>query len=89
MSCDNCDTTYNDSFIEDLQDKIQTALAKSINQQNSNRKFDLGVQFNNKTFIKLVEYNNILTKIKNCDSCFSKYNIEEIISIIKSNLNRL
>ncbi len=35
------------------------------------------------------EYKNILERVLHCDSCFKDYNISDIVSSIKNNLNKI
>lgn len=79
----------NDQFINDLQKKISKALAKKINLKNTSDKYDLNYCFKLDLYLKLAEYNKILERITHCDSCFKDYNISDIISSIKNNLNKV
>jgi hypothetical protein len=79
----------NDQFIEDLQKAISKALAKKINLKNTSDKYDLNYCFKQDLYLKLAEYKNILKRISNCDSCFKDFNISDIVSSIKNNLNKI
>jgi hypothetical protein len=79
----------NDQFINDLQKKVSKALAKKINLKNTSDKYDLNYCFKLDLYLKLAEYNKILERITHCDSCFKDYNISDIISSIKNNLNKV
>ena len=79
----------NDQFINDLQKRVSKALAKKINLKNTSDKYDLNYCFKLDLYLKLAEYNKILERITHCDSCFKDYNISDIISSIKNNLNKV
>lgn len=79
----------NDQFINDLQKRVSKALAKKINLKNTSDKYDLNYCFKLDLYLKLAEYNKILERITQCDSCFKDYNISDIISSIKNNLNKV
>ena len=76
-------------FIANLQKDISKALAKKINLKNTSDKYDLNYCFKLDLYLKLAEYKNILKRISNCDSCFKDYNISDIVSSIKNNLNKI
>lgn len=79
----------NDQFIADLQKAISKALAKKINLKNTSDKYDLNYCFKQDLYLKLADYKNILERITHCDSCFKDYNISDIVSYIKNNLNKV
>jgi hypothetical protein len=79
----------NSEFIANLQKDISKALAKKINLKNTSDKYDLNYCFKLDLYLKLAEYKNILKRISNCDSCFKDYNISDIVSSIKNNLNKI
>lgn len=89
MTSLTCDCNIDNIFLSDLQQKIDRVLAKKINKKLMSAKFDLNYCFQDDVYLKLVEYNNILERVKNCDSCFKDYKIEDIVSFIKNTLNKI
>ena len=84
-----CDCNIDDDFIKDLQNKISKSVGNKIFKKYLSSKFDVPFCFDNDLYLNILEYNNILERIKNCDSCFGDYKIEEIISVIKNKINKL
>ncbi len=82
-------TIYTNDFIKNLQDQVSRKIAKTVNKENQNRKYDLGEEINEEGIIKLTYYNNLLERLLKCDSCFKGYDPEDIVNIVKKNLNRL
>ena len=73
-----------------LSDDINKSLAKSIKKININRKFDLGMEFNQELLLKLSAYNRILDRLEDrCSTCYNKYTPEQIVSVIKTNINKI
>lgn len=89
MNSLTCDCNIDNQFISDLQQKIDRLLAKKINLKNTSAKYDLNYCFKDEVYLKLVDYNNILKRIKNCDTCFKSYKIEDVISSIKNTINKV
>lgn len=79
----------NSEFITNLQKAVSKALAKKINLKNTSDKYDLNYCFKLDLYLKLAEYKNILERVLHCDSCFKDYNISDIVSSIKNNLNKI
>lgn len=79
---------YNNEFIQNLLKEVEKSLAKKINKENSNRKFDLGFKTCT-NYSQLAVYRDILLTILNCTSCDLGYTVDEIVSLIKNKLNAL
>lgn len=89
MNCDNVDASYSFDFITNLKNQVDLVLAKTMNKENSNRKFDLGLNFNQEEIIKLTRYNQILDRVLNCASCYKNMNVADIVDVVKTNINRI
>jgi len=89
MTPNNCDCGYSCEDIEKLQRTIDKKLSKKINAFHSSQRFDLGGTINKDLVFKVAKYKELLEKIKNCDTCFKDYKIEDIFSVIKNKLNEL
>ena len=85
----SCDCGYSFESIEKLQNQINIKLAKTINRENASRKNDLNLDFNDELYIKLSHYNEILTKIKNCSSCYKSMNLANIFDAIKTTIQKV
>lgn len=85
--CPDCSYSY--EFIENLQNQINKTLAKTINRQNASRKRDLNLCFDGELYLKLSRYNSILDRIKNCSECYKKMNIADVVSVIKTVINKI
>jgi len=85
----NCNCSYSVEDIEKLQKTIDKKLSKKINIFHSSQRFDLGGVINKDLVFKIAKYKELLEKIKNCNSCFDDYKIEDIFSVIKNKLNEL
>jgi len=83
------DASYSFDFISDLKAKVNNTLAKTVNKINSNRKFDLGLDFNEEELLKLTRYNQILERVLNCASCYKNMNAGDIIDVVKVNINKI
>jgi len=79
---------YSNEFVQNLLEQVEKSLAKKINKENSNRKFDLGLSPCT-NYSQLVAYRDILKSLLNCTSCYYGYTIDEIISLVKNKLNAL
>ena len=80
---------YTVDFIENLQTEISIKLANVVNKENISRKNDLGIVINMDDVTKLSIYQDILTQVVNCNSCFEGYKIEDVVEKTKTLLNRL
>lgn len=79
---------YSNEFVQNLLEQVEKSLAKKINKENSNRKFDLGLSPCT-NYSQLVAYRDILKSLLNCTSCDYGYTTDEIISLVKNKLNAL
>lgn len=79
---------YSNEFVQNLLEQVEKSLAKKINKENSNRKFDLGLSPCT-NYSQLVAYRDILKSLLNCTSCYYGYTTDEIISLVKNKLNAL
>ena len=79
---------HSNEFIQNLLKEVEKSLANKINKENSNRKFDLGLNPCT-NYSQLVAYRDILMAILNCSSCDLGYTTDEIISLVKNKLNAL
>lgn len=81
---------YTTEFIEKLQEDISRKIAKFTNKKNSYRKLDIiQCHFYNSDIINLSNYNEILTAILQCSSCYKDMDIESIIGKVKNLLNKV
>lgn len=80
---------YNIAFIQSLQNKVDSKVAKAINKLLASKKNDLSLCFNEEVVWKLNIYFNILEQIKYCNACFEEQDVEEIISLVDNTLNQL
>ena len=83
--CDNCGS-YTVDFVQNLQNQVDKKIASQINRKRASEKNDLGLCFDHKSYWDLNIYNEILTQIQACNSCFSDYNIEDLVSLVKNEL---
>lgn len=73
-----------------LSVKVNNSLAKIVKNINTNRKLDLGLEFNQELLLKLSAYNRMLDRLEDqCSTCYNKYTTEQIISVIKTNINKV
>lgn len=86
IGCDSCNT-YDLDFVQNLQNQVVTSLSNKINTKRISEKNDLGKCFNPESFWELNIYNNLLTEISYCNSCFEGYDIEQITGLIKNTIN--
>lgn len=80
---------YPADYIKELQKQVQKVLAKTINKENSSRKSDLGFKIKKEQYLKLASYNSILNYLLNCSTCDLGYEVDEIVSLVKNNINAL
>jgi hypothetical protein len=80
---------YNVAYIEELQDSVDSRVARAINKLLASKRNDLALCFNEEAVWKLGIYFNILQNIKMCNSCFNDMDVEEIISLVYNELNRV
>lgn len=83
------DFNYDVDYIENLQSQISSEIAKVVNKENSNRKYDFKSSLNFHEFSKLVHYNEILSQVVSCNDCFKDYDIKTIVSNTKNILNKV
>ena len=88
-NCDICNPNYTPDFILGLQDQVDRKLAKNANVLLSSEKNDLGIKINQAVYFKLVDYKEILERILHCNQCFEAYKIEDIVSLVKTNLHKI
>ena len=81
--------SYSPDFISSIKDTINQTLAKTVNKMNSNRKFDLDLNFNKEEVLKLTRYNQILERVLKCDSCYKDMNAADIVDVVKTTINRI
>ena len=81
--------SYSFDFISDIKNEVNKTLAKTVNKVNSNRKFDLGLEFNEEELLKLTRYNQILERVLNCASCYKDMNAADIVDVVKTNLKKI
>lgn len=86
--CLTCDSPLSLDSLYSLQDKVDATIAKKINRKVFSEKNDLGVKFDEENAIKLMWYYNILEQIANCNACFEEYDIDTIINLVKSEINK-
>lgn len=73
-----------------FSENVNNSLAKAIRKIDNNRKLDLGLEFNQELLLKLSVYNRMLERLEDkCSTCYNKYTSEEIISVIKTNINKI
>jgi len=89
MNCDNVDVSYSFDFISGIQDQVNLALAKTVNKINSNRKFDLDLNFDEEELMKLISYNNILERVSKCASCYKDMSPADIVDVILTTINKI
>ena len=85
----NCDCGYSIEDIDNLQNTIDKKLSKKINAFRASQRFDLGTKIDKDLIFRISDYKKLLEKIKNCNSCFDDYKIEDIFGLIKNKLNEL
>ena len=86
--CITCDSPLSLDSLYSLQNKVDAAIAKRVNRKVSSDKNDLGLQFNEENTMKLVWYYDILEQIANCNACFESYDIDTIINLVKTEINK-
>jgi len=73
-----------------LSENVNKSLAKAIKKIDTNRKFDLGMEFDQELLLKLSAYNRMLDRLEDrCSTCYNKYTPEQIVSVIKTNINKI
>jgi hypothetical protein len=75
-------------FVQEVQNQISRKIAKISKSEMYSTKNDLGCKTNKESFEALVDFNNILTNIQVCNPCYSQFNIDEIISAAKAEINK-
>jgi hypothetical protein len=85
--CDNCGSAITPDVIQDIQALVGKKLAKLANNALSNKKYDLGGEIDTESYLKLASYNDILEGVAYCNSCYSEEGVEEIIDIVKRQIN--
>lgn len=85
-NCNNCSPVFDVSYVENLQNQIDRKVAKVSRTENEAKRNDLSCKINPQAFKNLNRYNNILEEIKFCNPCFSSYEFEDIVNLIKREL---
>lgn len=86
--CLTCDSPLSLNSVYSIQNKVDGKIAKNINNKVSSDKNNLGFKFNKENTMKLTWYQDILEQISNCNSCFEEYEIETILNLVKSEINK-
>jgi len=90
MSITYTNLNYNNEFITCLKKEVDDKIAFVANKDYKGAIYNLGVSDNVGKYSDLIQMSEILDKILKCNSCYSENNIkvEDVISIIKSRLNK-
>lgn len=86
VACDDCHN-YDLAFVKNLQKQVNSNMSYRINTKRVSDKNDLAKCFNQEIYWKLNIYNNILTEVSYCDSCFEGYDIQTITGLVKNSIN--
>tara|TARA_R110000868_G_scaffold1729_5_gene13918 strand:+ start:15656 stop:15925 length:270 start_codon:yes stop_codon:yes gene_type:complete len=76
-------------YLEDIQTQISLKIAKKVNKYDESSRLDMGCELDTFGIFKLIGYKNILESIEQCSSCYSDLKIEDVVSKIKTNLNKI
>ena len=79
---------YDKEDLKLLQERVDGAIARLINKQNSSRKYDLSYKMNILSYRKLVIYRDVLKKIQECNPCYEDYDVNKIVGIVQNLLGK-
>jgi len=84
ITCGN----YNEEFVCNLLKQVDDKIAFVTNKDYKNSIYNLGSKTRVTNYSDLIDIHNILNKILKCNSCYEGIKIEDVVSMVKSKLNR-
>lgn len=84
---DNNLSAYTIEFVQDVLLQLNKKIARLSKTEMHSSKNDLSCNIDKQSFKRLTVYKNILEGILVCNPCYKNQNIEEIVSLVKNEIN--